>query len=143
MTSDYSQIVSELNAGHVTLEMLDQLLVDYRATEYGSLKGEVLPLLLVVMTRLERSGCRQFPFAWVREHIEQPTHFYRKNDNSWELVYRFSDDHIGMIDIRDGIFSGYSRICCSEIPKDLLSLFDKWDNKMNWGRASVSPEESR
>ena len=137
MKPDYKALAAELNAGIVTTEMLNDVLPDYQANESGTLRGDILPILLIIMTRLRNTGKRTFSFSWFKSNVEPPTHYCNNGDKSMDLIYKYSEDHIGMVRIQDEEFIGYSRFCCVDDPAKFWASFTPWNSKMEWKEKSA------
>lgn len=130
---EINEIVGKINAGTLTDEMLDYVLREYSIVEKGNLGGCLFPILLVIMARMTRQGLRRFTFAWVREHIEPPTH-YSHESSRWLLVYRFSEEHIGMIEIKDDLLVDYCRICACGDTNTWINDWTQWDDPIGWSK---------
>ena len=132
MKPDYKALAAELNAGSVTTEMLNDVLSDYQANESGTLRGNILPFLLIIAARLRNAGKRTFSLNWFKSNVETPTHFRNIDDKSMDLIYKYSEDHIGMVRIRDGEFIEYTRLCCVDDPAQFWASLTPWNSKSEW-----------
>ncbi|HMO52666.1 MAG TPA: hypothetical protein PKE26_15900 [Kiritimatiellia bacterium] len=132
MTVNYQLIASKLNAGKVTTAMLDEVIADYRVREFGTMRGDILVYLLVIMERLVRSMNQTYSFAWFQSNIEPPTHYNRADELNWDLIYKFSDENIGMVDIRNGYFTGFGRLCCTKDTDNFWSELKEWKPELAW-----------
>jgi len=141
MIPDYKALAAELNAGRVSLGMFDVVLADYELREYGTRRGNILPFLLAIMTRLHSSNQRDFTFEWFRGHIEPPTHVAKLDDGNWSFLYRYSEDHIGMVETKAGLFDSYGRFCWSQDPETFWTAHTAWDNQIEWKRHETGTQE--
>ena len=137
MSVNYQLIADNLNAGKVTTAMFDEVFADYRAREFGTMRGEILVYLLVIMARLIRSTSQTYSLEWLQRNIEPPTHFNHDEDSNWDLIYKFSDENIGMVDIRNGYYAGYGRLCCAEDPDKFWSGLKEWEPGQSWEKENA------
>lgn len=138
MSLDYDDVVDRMNAGEVSTEMLEAVLADYDSGDAIVSREQQLITLFVLMTKLVRAGMWQGSWEWFRSHIESPTHYARDDQGNWDLLYKYSEDNIGMVDIREGSFAGYSRLCCTSEPERFWASYTEWDGPVEWGYTAAS-----
>lgn len=132
MTVDYDALVDRMNAGEVSTEMLEAVLTDYHGGSRAVAREQKLITIFVLMTKLVQVGMWEGTWEWFRENIEPPTHYAADDQGNWDLLYKYSEENIGMVDIRAGNFEGYSRLCCTPEPERFWAIYTKWDGPIEW-----------
>ncbi len=132
MTVDYDDVVDRMNAGEVSTEMLEAVLADYQGGDGAVSREQKLITMFMLMTKLVQARMWEGTWEWFRENIEPPTHYAADDQGNWDLLYKYSEENIGMIDIRAVYFEGYSRLCCTPEPERFWAIYTKWDGPIEW-----------